>query len=191
MYQDTKLELAFAAREFAVKHHGDQKYGEAPYVSHLDHVATLCLLHEPTLGVYAPSGDGFNRFRFLIVDCLVVAFLHDVVEDTDVTADQVRTIFGDLAAECVASLSDPPGKSRKERKAALHAHLSGLHEGTAHGAVTLAVKKMDRLANLQQCVKDENHGLLDMYKKEHAEFRKAVHRGHQDQAWSEIDRICR
>jgi (p)ppGpp synthase/HD superfamily hydrolase len=47
----------------------------------------------------------------------VVAYLHDVVEDTDITVEQVDTKFGELVASCVAILSDEPGQDRKDRKA--------------------------------------------------------------------------
>lgn len=188
---NTTIDRVFAAREFAVKAHGDQKYGDEPYVVHLDEVATLCLHHLPGIGVRVPDGDGFSSFVPLIVDCLVAAYLHDVLEDTEKTAADIEAEFGERAVMVAVLLSDPPGKSRRERKAVLHERLAGLDESSPHGAVVLGVKLMDRLANSKRSFNSENESLLSMYKKEAADFRKAVFRqGFYRQAWVEIDRIC-
>ncbi len=187
----TGMDRVFAAREFAIEAHGDQKYGNDPYVAHLDEVATLCLHHLPGIGVRESSGKGFSDFVPLIVDCLVAAYLHDVLEDTKKTEEDIRSLFGDRAARAAVALSDPPGKNRKERKTLLHERLAALHEGDAVGAVVLATKAMDRLANCRRCRADGNTSLLDMYRKEAVDFRQAVFRvGICRQAWVEIDRIC-
>ena len=41
---------------------------------------------------------------------LAAAVLHDVVEDTDVTLDDLRARFGDRVAALVETESDKPGK---------------------------------------------------------------------------------
>ena len=57
------------AREFACKYHGEKRYGEHPYVVHLDAVAEIVQQYgEPAV---------------------VIAYLHDVVEDTEVTIDDL------------------------------------------------------------------------------------------------------
>lgn len=191
MQENTKIDRVFAAREFAVAAHGDQKYGDEPYVSHLDDVATLCLHHLQMIGVMESVGDKTMQFRPLIVDCLVAAYLHDVLEDTEKTEGDISLAFGPEAAHVAASLSDPPGKNRKERKMMLHARLESVDERTSYGSVVLAVKAMDRLANLRKCRDGGNTSLLEMYQKEALAFRKAVFRsGMCGQAWVEIDRIC-
>lgn len=188
--QDTKLEQVFAAREFAARAHGEQKYGTEPYLVHLDEVASLCLLHLGKAGTWEPAASRLcRRFRHLVVDCLVTAYLHDVLEDTTVARDEIAALFGDEAAVCAELLSDPPGKSRKERKAALHHRLELLDERSAVGAVVIGVKVMDRLANLRRSSVD-NPGLLEMYRRESAGFKKACFRtGMCGQAWVEIDRL--
>ena len=49
-------------------------------------------------------------------ELLAAAALHDTVEDTDVTADQIRAEFGDRVADLVASESDemPAGVSEED-----------------------------------------------------------------------------
>lgn len=185
------MDRVFAAREFAIEAHGEQKYGNDPYVAHLDEVATLCLHHLPGIGVREPDGTGFSNFVPLIADCLIAAYLHDVLEDTGKTEEDIRSLFGDRAALVAAGLSDPPGKNRKERKTLLHERLAALNEAAAVDAVILATKPMDRLANCLRCEADGNTSLLDMYRKEAVDFRQAVFRvGICRQAWVQIDRIC-
>jgi hypothetical protein len=53
-------------------------------------------------------------------EVVAAGLLHDLVEDTDATADDVRERFGDRVAQLVASLSDDPSiAAYEERKAAL------------------------------------------------------------------------
>jgi len=64
------------AREFAVKAHGDQMYGKFKYSYHLDQVKSELMKLEH-------SGWDVHE------DAYVVAYLHDVLEDTDTTYGQV------------------------------------------------------------------------------------------------------
>jgi (p)ppGpp synthase/HD superfamily hydrolase len=154
-----------AARVFAVKAHGSQRYGEQPYSVHLDAVARIA----------APHGEVAQ----------VVAYLHDAVEDTAASLEQVRIEFGELVAECVSLLTDAEGGNRKERKAKTYARLA-----TVSGAAELAliVKAADRLANVRACVAEQNVGLWQMYRGEHAAFRSAAYRaGRCEPIWVELD----
>jgi myo-inositol-1(or 4)-monophosphatase len=45
-------------------------------------------------------------------ELLAAAALHDTVEDTDTTVEQIRAEFGDRVAELVAAESDEPHESR-------------------------------------------------------------------------------
>lgn len=162
------------ARDFAMSVHGDQKYGNEPYVVHLDEVAALA---EP-YGIAAK----------------VVAYLHDTIEDTrfrtkaEVFAD-VATKFGKNVALAVQGLSDEPGETRKERKAKTYARMSLITIDDIWGRIVLIVKAADRLANARRCVKDQS-SLLDMYRKEQPQFRKAVYRsGVNDELMVEIDKL--
>lgn len=155
------------ARAFAVNAHGSQQYGERPYVYHLDAVASLL----------NPFGE----------TAVVLGYLHDVVEDTPVTLEQVQAEFGELVASCVALLTDETGVNRRERKARTYAKLaevSGVLE------IALTVKVADRLANVKACVADGKTGLLNMYRSEHGAFRRAAFRvGNCDTLWFELDSL--
>lgn len=158
------------ARAFALAAHGDQMYGDRPYSAHLDAVAALL----------APFGESAQ----------VVGYLHDVAEDTPVTLGEIRAAFGDLAAECVALVTDPPDSTRRERKLASHAKLAAVPADSPL-ALALVVKAADRLANLRASAPGGAGSKFDMYRREHAEFRAAAYRpGLCDGLWAEIDALA-
>ncbi|RQO44135.1 hypothetical protein DBV14_25220 [Variovorax sp. KBW07] len=158
---------AAAARAYAIEMHGDQKYGDHPYVHHLDAVVALL----------QPYGAGAQ----------VVGYLHDVVEDTDATVSEVQERFGDLVARCVSLLTDAPGDNRKERKAKTYAALALV---TGDEELALVVKAADRLANVRACVADGHRTLWETYRGEHPTFRAAAFRAGQcDALWAELDRL--
>ena len=144
-----------AARDMAVHAHRDQKYGDKPYSVHLDDVATLCVSYGST--------------------AMIVAYLHDTLEDTSLTANEIEYKFGKNVRELVQVLTDMPGKNRKEKKAATYARLGAIETGSPLD-VALIVKAADRLANVVACVRDKNVGLFEMYKKEQPAFETAVYR---------------
>lgn len=177
------------AREFAVRAHGAQKYGDHPYAVHLDEVAEIAL-HAALASVYMRSGQDFG-----VASIVAVAYVHDVLEDTEVHQDAISIRFGAPVATCAELLADPPGKNRRERKAALHARLAELPESTFVGIAVLIVKASDRLANLRRSLGLDGDagspGLLKMYREEAPAFRQAAYRpGLCDAVWHEIDRIC-
>jgi (p)ppGpp synthase/HD superfamily hydrolase len=153
------------ARAFAIRAHGNQRYGEHPYVYHLDAVAALL----------APYGE----------QAVIAGYLHDVVEDTDVTLDEVARHFGQEITDAVALVTDAPGANRRERKALTHAKLA-----QCDNPLALTVKAADRLANLQMSLATANQGKLEMYRKEHAAFKAAAYRaGLCEALWGEMDAI--
>ncbi len=150
-------------RDFAIRAHGDQRYGSEPYVVHLDAVAEL-------------AGEAHQ----------VIAYLHDVVEDTAVEPEELEALFGPHVRACVELLTDPAAPNRKQRKQLLHERLRGVGP-EQHAA--LIVKAADRLANLRASAAD-SPSLFEMYRQEHDEFRLAVFRpGLCDHLWSEMDEL--
>jgi len=153
------------ARAFAIAAHGDQTYGSHPYAYHLDAVAAIL---EP-YGVVAQ----------------VVGYLHDTIEDTPVTRDEVEARFGAHIADCVAILTDEPGADRATRKAATYAKMARVD---GDHALALIVKAADRLANVRACLADGNADKLAVYRREHPAFRAAACRpGLCDPFWRELD----
>ncbi len=107
-----------SAREFAVSAHGSQKYGDEPYSVHLDAVTR-------TLGELGFSGDELQ----------IIAMLHDVLEDTKVSATQIGEQFGSRVLESVEQLT-------RQNTAPL------LYFGTMDERA-FAVKLADRLSNVR------------------------------------------
>lgn len=159
---------AQAARAFAIEAHGEQRYGARPYVAHLDAVVAQILRFEPDAGQ----------------DVLAAGFLHDVVEDTPVTVEQVLERFGSRVAELVHAVTTEPGPTRKERH-----KLTWPKVVETEGAVRL--KLADRIANVSACWADQSK-LLFMYRSEYTQFRAGLHtnaRGVEAAMWDELDRL--
>jgi guanosine-3',5'-bis(diphosphate) 3'-pyrophosphohydrolase len=117
---------------FATRWHGDQvRPAGEPYLEHLLE-ATRVLVE--AIGVTD-------------VDVLQAAVLHDVVEDTACTLDEVRERFGDRVATLVDWVTKQPrreGQSREEARAAYLDRLRGAPDDA------ILVKLADRLSNVQR-----------------------------------------
>ena len=89
--------LIAQATIFAIDSHGDQvrKYTGEPYWKHPMRVA------EWLLAVGAPWGGLWDD------EVIAAAWLHDVVEDTPVTNDQIKVLFGAKVAQLVAEVTNP------------------------------------------------------------------------------------
>jgi guanosine-3',5'-bis(diphosphate) 3'-pyrophosphohydrolase len=153
------------ARAFAISAHGEQKYGDHSYSFHLDAVAAIA----------TPFGE----------EAVVVAYLHDAVEDTETTIQEVEDKFGSKVAACVSLLTDEPGANRKERKTKTYAKLAVVN---GPNELALVVKAADRLANVRACLADRKQSMWELYRSEHPVFRAAAYRvGLCESLWSELD----
>jgi (p)ppGpp synthase/HD superfamily hydrolase len=157
------------ARDFAVKAHKDQKYGAMPYSVHLDTVAAIVMS-------YGESAQ-------------IIALLHDVVEDTPVTLQDIEVHFGVFIAQCVQILTDEPGENRAIRKSATYQKMAKV-EGEL--ALALVVKAADRLANMRASLKGADQRRLSMYHSEYAVFRNSVYRENLcEEIWVQLDTLNR
>lgn len=119
------------AVEFAIRYHGGQRRPTgAPYLEHL-----LEALEVLVRGACVTDPD-----------VLCAAVLHDVVEDTRCTEDDVRVAFGGRVAELVGWVTIPEPADGADRKAAKEAYLKGLR-GAPDDAIL--VKLADRASNVQ------------------------------------------
>jgi len=106
-------ELTGALRFAAEAHANQRRKGAAqePYVNHLIEVAELI--------VDATGGDD--------PDIVIGALLHDTIEDTAVTYDEIEARFGRRVADLVRENSDDmslPKQERRRRRIAEAAHKS-------------------------------------------------------------------
>lgn len=83
--------------EFAITAHGNQmrRGGEEPYVNHPVRVASQC------------QANGYPQ-------CLKVALLHDVVEDTDLTMDDCAVYLNEEELEALDLLTKRVGESSEQ-----------------------------------------------------------------------------
>lgn len=151
------------ARELAIKAHGDQKYSGEPYIVHLEEVVALL--------------KGYGE------TAMIVGYLHDVIEDTGVTREELADMFDEHIAACVYLVTDEKGKNRKERKIKTNEKLSLVRP---EYYLALRVKAADRLANISRLTKN------DMYAKEHEAFKRAVYRpGLCEEYWAMMELILK
>ena len=169
------------ARDFALLAHGEQKYGDQPYIIHLDAVAAIVAENEK-------DPDSFEASQRI-----AIALLHDGIEDTEVTAKQLERAFGPHVARQVSLVSDAEGPNRKSRKATTNDVLSHLGPSDYDA---LIVKAADRLANIRSAVTNQDNPrspasrLLKMYRNEHKAFWEAARRiGLVDPIWDELNAL--
>ena len=87
-------------------------------------------------------------------ELLAAAALHDTVEDTDVTIEQIRTEFGDRVASLVAAESDEPHQSRdciENWRARKQAAIDRLSSGSRDAKM---VALGDKLSNMRAIARD-------------------------------------
>ena len=152
------------AKEYALKNHEGQVHGPRPFWHHLREV----------VGV-------LKEFNVDDPYLHAAAWLHDVVEDTPVTVEEVTAVFGDKIGALVDALTDGEGKTREEKKAKPYRMLP-LVEGAT------AVKLADRIANTRFSKRQEAHEYLSIYRQEYHGFRTALWvPGENKEMWYHLD----
>jgi (p)ppGpp synthase/HD superfamily hydrolase len=98
----------------------------------------LPYIHHPLAVAEVVSEGGFGE------ETVAAALLHDVVEDSAVTVDELRRRFGAHVADLVATMTDDPSiESFEERK---DEHRGRVREG---GLEVLAIYCADKLSNIR------------------------------------------
>lgn len=121
------------AVNFALERHGDQEYGKGsgiPYVYHLSMVDT---------NFTKRNGYTFNDTARMAV------WLHDVVEDTETTLEEIETLFGSRIAHAVDCLTKREGES-------YDAYLVRVNSDD----LACEVKFCDSSANMMQSISEGN-----------------------------------
>ena len=131
-FRDSDKELIEKAKRFATEAHKGQtrKYGDKPpYITHPETVAEMVC--------NAPNS---------LAGMVAAAWLHDVVEDTDVTMKDIKRKFGKYIGMLVEELTNPskkyPNFPRHERKRIDRDHTKTI----SNDAKT--IKLADRIHNL-------------------------------------------
>jgi (p)ppGpp synthase/HD superfamily hydrolase len=138
------------AKLFAKEKHKHQKYGEHEYDVHFLEVYSLVKKYH----------GSFNA--------IVASLLHDTIEDTQTTKEEISQEFSPHIADIVERLTDKSGKNRTER------HLKTYHLIRQCEDATL-VKLCDRLANMSFCLRMKDYAKAKMYVKEYMAFKFALY----------------
>jgi len=152
--------LEMQARQFAEERHGVQLYGTRPYKVHLYTVRSI-LASFGYHDAYAPA-----------------AWLHDVLEDTDTTREEIETNFGAQVAGLVWAVTGV-GKNRKARNASMYEKVRALPDAAV-------LKLADRIANVEASKMDQ--GKLAMYEKEWPAFITEIGHLGDHRMWNRLRR---
>lgn len=136
-YDYDKIKSAY---EFADKAHGDQRrVSGVPYILHPTSVA--CILTD--MGMDTES--------------IVAALLHDVVEDTEITLDTVRELYGDDVALLVDGLTKISRIKFTDREEHQAENIRKMLMAMSNDIRVIIVKLADRLHNMRtiDCVAEQ------------------------------------
>lgn len=140
-------QLVQEARQFSILAHKEQKYGAYPYDIHLGHVVEVLIRN--AVGFY--SEEDYTL--------LAVAWLHDILEDTNTSKEQLNIRFNINIAEIVYALTDGKGNTRKEKK-------EEVYKKIIYNQEAIIVKLADRIANVEFSL---IHGNIEKIKKYYTE----------------------
>jgi len=149
------VQLILSAARFAAEKHAQQKRkGEngEPYFNHLLEVAELIAASSPELDV----------------ELMMAAFLHDTVEDTGVTLQELEQRFGKDVAALVAEVTDDKSLPKEIRKQLQVEHTPD----KSPRAQTL--KLADKISNLRAIISSPPVGWSRERKQQYFEWARQV-----------------
>lgn len=150
------------AEEFAKEKHGTQirKYTGEPYWTHLKEVADL---------VYTYTEDENQDDTHAIV----VAWLHDTLEDTSATYQEIEQIFGKPVADDVLALSDLQTHADGNRKFRKERYKNQIARSNK---IVQTVKLADLISNTHSIVEHDSD-FARIYLKEKQELLQVLNKG--------------
>lgn len=148
-------------KQFGIDSHAsvNHKYDGKPYSVHLKLVHKYGKRYIYLLG---------NLSKYKIEHILGICWLHDLIEDCRLTYNDVKSYCGYMAAEIVFALSNEKGKFRRDRAN------NKYYDDMKKVDYAVFIKLCDRLANIEYS-KRKSSGMFNVYKNEHAEFRKKLY----------------
>lgn len=158
-----------AAAAFAIERHGAQDHGCLKISDHLADVAWNARQHyDPHVNILEPE------------QIIAAAWLHDIIEDTPTTLEEIEDVFGHQVGDVVNLLTDKNGRNRLER------HLRTYHAIRTDPDATL-IKLCDRRHNQDRSLKHGEHWMV-MYEREYNYFKFALWTPHKfKKLWEELD----
>jgi len=128
---------AYAFAEAA--HRGQRRKDDRAFISHPVRVARLL------------AARGYDE------EVVAAALLHDVVEDTSVTLNEVRQQFGARVAELVACVTEDPDLPTSERKVA---YREGVRSSPPAARAICAADKVCNVSDLHEAASDRAEQIL-------------------------------
>lgn len=125
-----QIPLILRAVEFAAIRHRDQR--------RKDEVASPYINHPIALANILASEGGI-----LDISVIVAALLHDTIEDTETTVEELKAAFGTHVAGIVVEVTDDKALPKAERKRLQIEHAANISEAAK------LVKLADKIANLR------------------------------------------
>jgi GTP diphosphokinase / guanosine-3',5'-bis(diphosphate) 3'-diphosphatase len=150
-----EVQRILAAAHFAAQCHAMQKRkGEAgePYINHLIEVAELV------------AGSS----HVLDSNLVIAGFLHDSVEDTGVTAEELEQRFGSDVASLVMEVTDDKSLPKETRKAL---QVKNAHTITARAQI---LKLADKISNLRSLLTSPPANWTQERKRQYFEWARDV-----------------
>ena len=166
----SELALLLRALAFAAHKHRDQRRkdaGASPYINHPIALADVLV----------------NEAGVTDVGVLCAALLHDTVEDTDTTHDELVGAFGERIAGIVAEVTDDQTLPKAERKRLQVAHAPGLSRQAK------LVKLADKICNLRDVAERPPASWDLARRREYFEWARQVVDGLRGAAGDEMRRL--
>lgn len=146
-----------AAAFAAEKHKGQKRKGRdgEPYINHPLEVASLLI----------------NVGKVSDEDSIIAALLHDVVEDTDTTFEDIAREFGETVSGYVRELTDDKSLPKAERKRLQIEHAPHLTNAAKQ------IKLCDKISNIQDVTENPPEGWDLKRRQEYVEWGERVAAG--------------
>ena len=143
------------AASFSAKKHIDQKRkgdSASPYINHPLEVANLLV----------------NVGKVEDVEVLTAAVLHDTIEDTGTTKEEITELFGEKVCQMVLEVTDDKSLPKAERKQKQIEHALHLSEGAKQ------IKLGDKISNITDVMNDPPAGWSKQRRLEYIEWGEKV-----------------
>ena len=132
---EVELKLLFKALAFAAHKHKDQRrkdVGASPYINHpISLVNILC-----------------NEADVMDVTTICGALLHDTIEDTDTTAEELELEFSQVIRDIVMDVTDDKSLRKEQRKQAQIDHATRISDRAK------LVKLADKISNMRDVLEN-------------------------------------
>ncbi len=151
------LKMARAVSFAALKHKGQRRKGldAEPYINHLAEVAETLALHT--------NGEDLNL--------VIAGLLHDTLEDTETTYDELVATFGHDVADLVKEVTDDKNLPKAERKRLQ------VENAPHKSSRAKMIKIADKLSNLNSILNSPPKDWQPERKREYFEWAKRVVEG--------------